>query len=77
MNVLEKKMNKKLLGALLLTALLMFSLKIFFSLYGAQSGDNTLMGSVLRFVVLAAIMISARRLDWHTLGRAQYPGEAS
>jgi inner membrane protein len=51
-------------------------------LYGLlRSEDNALlMGSLLLFVALAAIMISTRRLDWHKLGNApeaaEHQGEA-
>jgi inner membrane protein len=49
------------------------------ALYGLlQSEDNAfLMGSLLLFVVLAAVMISTRRFNWHTLSYAGHHGEPS
>ena len=46
------------------------------SLYGLLSADDyaLLMGSLLLFAVLAAVMILTRNVNWSTIGAAEVPG---
>ena len=44
-------------------------------LYGLLSAEDyaLLMGSLLLFAVLAAVMVLTRRLDWYGVGRKDFP----
>jgi inner membrane protein len=43
------------------------------ALYGLLISENNalILGSILLFVVLAAIMVATRKVDWYQIGRSE------